>query len=75
VVVTRVDAVWQGTKPRVDFCGVEPMLRAVLVTKQLAADTYRNGRRLVQDDEELYDLIDHICFAEVRSVEEPTQLM
>jgi hypothetical protein len=51
------------------------MLRAVLVTKQLAADTYRNGRRLVQDDEELYDLIDHICFAEVRSVEEPTQLM
>jgi bacterioferritin len=51
------------------------MLDEVLATEKLAAKTYRGILELVTDNDELYDLIEQIYFAELRSVEELTQLM
>jgi bacterioferritin len=51
------------------------MLDEVLATEQLAAGTYRDILELVTDNDELHDLIEQIYFAELRSVEELTQLM
>ena len=51
------------------------MLDEVLATEQLAAATYREILELVTDNDELHDLIEQIYFAELRSVEELTQLM
>ncbi len=53
----------------------EVMLREVLKTEQLAAETYHHLLELVTGDEELFDLLEQIYFAEVRSIEEITQLM
>lgn len=51
------------------------MLDEVLATEQLAAETYRGILDLVTDNDELHDMIEQIYFAELRSVEELTQLM
>ena len=51
------------------------MLTKVLKTEQLAADTYHNLLEMLAGNEELYDLIEQIYFAEVRSVEELSQLI
>ena len=50
-------------------------LDEVLATEQLAAETYRGILDLVIDNDELHDMIEQIYFAELRSVEELTQLM
>lgn len=51
------------------------MLEEVLATEQLAARTYEGILKLVTDNDEMHDLIEQIYFAELRSVEELTQLM
>jgi bacterioferritin (cytochrome b1) len=51
------------------------MLQEVLKTEQLAAETYHGILEMVTGNEELYDLIEQIYFAEVRSIEELTQLI
>ena len=51
------------------------MLDEAMETEKLAASTYRDILELVTDNDELYDLIEQIYFAELRSVEELTQLM
>ena len=51
------------------------MLDEVLATEKLAASTYREILELVTDNDELSDMIEHIYFAELRRVEELTQLM
>ena len=51
------------------------MLQEVLKTEQLAAETYHGILGMVTDNEELYDLLEQIYFAEVRSIEELTQLI
>ena len=51
------------------------MLQEVLKTEQLAAKTYHGILEMVTGNEELYDLIEQIYFAEVRSIEELTQLI
>lgn len=51
------------------------MLQEVLKTERLAANTYHGILELVTGNEELYDLIEQIYFAEVRSIEELTQLI
>ena len=53
----------------------EVMLQEALKTEQLAAETYHGILEMVTDNEELYDLIEQIYFAEVRSIEELTQLI
>ena len=51
------------------------MLQEVLKTERLAADTYHGILEMTDGNKELYDLIEQIYFAEVRSVEELTQLI
>ena len=51
------------------------MLQEVLKTERLAAQTYHAILESVIGNEELHDLIEQIYFAEVRSVEELTQLV
>jgi len=51
------------------------ILQEVLETEQLAAKTYHDLLQLVTGDEELYDLVEQIYFAERRSIEELTQLI
>ena len=53
----------------------EVMLQEVLKTEQLASQTYHELLEMVTDNEELYDLLEQIYFAEVRSVEELNQLI
>ncbi len=53
----------------------QAMLQEVLKTEQLAAETYHGILQMVTDNEELYDAIEQIYFAEVRSVEELNQLI
>jgi bacterioferritin (cytochrome b1) len=53
----------------------EEMLREVLKTEQLAAETYHGILGVVTENEELYDVLEQIYFAEVRSIEELNQLM
>lgn len=53
----------------------QAMLQEVLKTERLAAETYHGILDMVTDNEELYDLIEQIYFAEVRSVEELTKLI
>jgi len=50
------------------------MLQEALKTEQLAARTYHGILEMTDDNKELYDLIEQIYFAEVRSIEELTQL-
>ncbi|MBT8039562.1 MAG: ferritin-like domain-containing protein [Gammaproteobacteria bacterium] len=51
------------------------MLDEAMATEKLAASTYRDILEVVTDNDELHDLIEQIYFAELRSVEELTQLM
>ncbi len=51
------------------------MLEEALKTEQLARETYQGILPLLKDDEELYDAIEQILFAEERSVEELLQVM
>ena len=53
----------------------EVMLQEVLATERLAAETYRDLLEVVTHDEELFDLIEQTYLAEVRSIEELTQLI
>lgn len=53
----------------------ETMLKEVLKTEQRAAQTYHGLLEMVTDKDELYDLLEQIYFAEVRSVEELNQLL
>ena len=51
------------------------MLQEVLKTERLAAQTYHGILEMVDGNKELYDLIEQIYLAEVRSIEELTQLL
>jgi len=51
------------------------ILQEVLKTEQRAAATYHGILELVTDNQELYDILEQIYFAEVRAVEELTQLI
>ena len=51
------------------------MLEEALKTEQLAAKTYQGLLEAVADQSELYDMIEQIYFAEVRSIEELSQLI
>ncbi len=53
----------------------EVMLQEVLKTEQRAAETYHRLLEMVTDNDELYDLLEQIYFAEVRSIEELNQLI
>ena len=61
--------------PIVHTTDYETMLQEVLRTEQVAAETYRGILGQVTDNQELYDLIEQIYFAEVRSMEELNQLI
>ena len=51
------------------------MLEEALKTEQLAAKTYKGLLEAVADQSEMYDMIEQIYFAEVRSIEELSQLI
>jgi ferritin-like protein len=51
------------------------MLQEVLKTEETAAETYKGILDNTADNQELYDLIEQIYFAEVRSTEELNQLI
>ena len=51
------------------------MLDEVLATERLAAETYHEILEFAADNDELHDQIEQIYFAELRSVEELSQLM
>lgn len=51
------------------------MLEEVLATERMAAEAYREILENVTENDELHDQIEQIYFAELRSVEELTQLM
>jgi len=61
--------------PIVHTTDYEKMLQEVLRTETVAAETYRGILDHLGDNEELYDLIEQIYFAEVRSMEELHQLI
>jgi len=61
--------------PIVHTTDYQVMLQEVLKTERLAADTYEGILGNVSDNQELYDSIEQIYFAEVRSIEELNQLM
>ena len=61
--------------PIVHTTDYEAMLQEVLRTETVAAETYRGILENLDDKEELYDLIEQIYFAEVRSMEELNQLI
>jgi bacterioferritin (cytochrome b1) len=61
--------------PIVHTTDYEKMLQEVLRTETMAAETYRGILENLGDNEELYDLIEQIYFAEVRSMEELNQLI
>ena len=51
------------------------MLKEALKTEQQAKEAYQTILPLLQEDEELYDAIEQILFAEERSVEELLQVI
>ncbi len=51
------------------------MLEEALKTEQASKEAYQGILPLLKDDEELYDAIEQILFAEERSVEELLQVM
>ncbi len=51
------------------------MLEEALKTEQASKEAYQNILPLLKEDEELYDAIEQILFAEERSVEELLQVM
>ncbi|MBT8145473.1 MAG: hypothetical protein HKO88_01415 [Xanthomonadales bacterium] len=51
------------------------MLEESLATEQLAANTYSNILENITENDELHDEIEQIYFAELRSVEEVSQLI
>ncbi len=65
----------RDTTPIVHTTDYEKMLQEVLQTETVAAETYRGILDHLGDNQELYDLIEQIYFAEVRSMEELHQLI
>ena len=61
--------------PIVHTTDYEVMLREVLRTEETAARTYQSMLERLTEHEELYDSIEQIYFAEVRSMEELNQLI
>ncbi len=61
--------------PIVHTTDYQVMLQEVLKTEQTAAETYKGVLDITRDNQELYDLIEQIYFAEVRSTEELNQLI
>lgn len=61
--------------PIVHTTDYQVMLKEVLRTEEIAAETYKGILENAVDDQELYDLIEQIYFAEVRSMEELNQLI
>ena len=53
----------------------QAMLQEALKTEQRAAETYNGLLGMVTGNDELYDLLEQIYFAEVRSIEELNQLL
>ncbi len=65
----------RDSTPIVHTTDYRVMLQEVLKTERLAAETYEGILGNVSDNQELYDSIEQIYFAEVRSIEELNQLM
>ena len=61
--------------PIVHTTDYQVMLKEELRTEEIAAETYKGILDNTEDDQELYDLIEQIYFAEVRSMEELNQLI
>ncbi len=61
--------------PIVHTTDYEKMLQEVLQMEKVAAETYRDILDHLGDNEEMYDLIEQIYFAEIRSMEELRQLI
>lgn len=61
--------------PIVHTTDYEVMLQEVLRTEQVAAETYKGVLDNLTDNQELYDLLEQIYFAEVRSIEELNKLI
>jgi bacterioferritin (cytochrome b1) len=61
--------------PIVHTTDYKVMLQEVLKTEETAAETYKGILDNTADNQELYDLIEQIYFAEVRSTEELNQLI
>ena len=61
--------------PIVHTTDYETMLREVLRTEETAARKYQGMLEKLSDHQELYDAIEQIYFAEVRSMEELNQLI
>ncbi len=51
------------------------ILQECLKTEQTAADTYLEVLKLVDEDDELFDVLQQVYFAEARAVEEINQLL
>ena len=62
-------------EPIVDTTQYEVMLSEALRTERQSLEAYQSLLPLLREDEELYDAIEQILFAEERSVEELLQLM
>lgn len=65
----------RNSTPIVHTTDYQVMLQEVLRTEQVAADTYKGILENTADNQELYDSIEQIYFAEVRSTEELNQLI
>ena len=62
-------------EPIVHTTEYETMLEEALRTERQSLEAYQSLLPLLREDEELYDAIEQILFAEERSVEELLQLM
>lgn len=65
----------RDSSPIVHTTDYQIMLQEVLKTEHVAAETYKGILDNTDDNQELYDLIEQIYFAEVRSIEELNQLI
>ena len=65
----------RDTTPIVHTTDYETMLKEVLRTEETAARTYQGMLGKLEDHQDLYDAIEQIYFAEVRSMEELNQLI
>jgi len=65
----------RDTTPIVHTTDYEVMLQEVLRTEETAAETYKGVLDNLTDNQELYDLLEQIYFAEVRSMEELNKLI
>ena len=65
----------RATEEIVHTTNYREILQECLKTEQAAAETYLEVLKLVDEDDELFDVLQQVYFAEARAVEEINQLL